>query len=134
MPLLQDLMGLGLPAEVSSVLSSQSVSSAPTRSTSGTLTATGSTIADALALTNFVNLVGTVAVSTGVKLPDAPIGSIVFVQNNGANALNLYPVDTSGTINNGTAGAAVTIAAAAANVAVRQSSTNWLVFVLAKEA
>ena len=134
MSLLTDLIGLGLPPEVSSVLNSQTTSSAPARSASGTLTATGSAIGDALALSAFVNVVGTTAASTGVKLPDAPIGSIIFVQNNGANALNLYPVDANGTINGGTAGAAVTIAAAAGNIAVRQTSTNWLVYVLAKEA
>lgn len=134
MPLVTDLIGLGMPPEQAAVISSETVSSAPARSASGTLTATGSAIGDALALTAFVNVVGTTAVSTGVKLPDAPIGSIVFVQNNGANALNLFPVDATGTINGGTAGAAVTIAAAAGNIAVRQTSTNWLVFVLAKEA
>ena len=134
MSLLTDLIGLGMPPEQASVLNSQTVSSAPARSASGTLTATGSAITDALALTAFVNVVGTTASGTGVKLPDAPIGSIVFVQNNGANALNLYPVSATGTINGGSAGAAVTIAAAAGNIAVRQTATNWLVFVLAKEA
>lgn len=134
MPLVTDLIGLGMPPEQATVISTETVSSAPTRSASGTLTATGSAIGDALALTAFVNVIGTAAASTGVQLPDAPIGSIVFVQNNGANALNLYPVDATGTINGGTAGAAVSIAAAAGNIAVRQTSTNWLVFVLAKEA
>jgi hypothetical protein len=134
MPLVTDLIGLGMPPEHAAVISSETISSAPARSASGTLTATGSAIGDALALAAFVNVVGTTAASTGVKLPDAPIGSIVFVQNNGANALNLFPVDATGTINGGTAGAAVTIAAAAGNIAVRQTSTNWLVFVLAKEA
>lgn len=134
MPLLNDLIGLGMPSEHASVLSSETVSSAPARSSSGTLTATGTTIANALALTSFVNLIGTTAASTGVKLPDAPIGSLVVVQNNGANALNVFPHDATGTLNGGTVGAAVTCAAAAGNLCIRRSATDWLVFVVAKEA
>jgi len=134
MPLVTDLIGLGMPPEHATALSTQTVSSAPERSSSGTLTATGTTIADALALTSFVNLVGTAGVGTGVKLPDAPVGSIVVVQNNGANALNVWPHATTGTLNGGTAGAAVTCAAAAGNICVRRSTTDWLVYVVAKEA
>ena len=134
MALVTDLIGLGMPPEHASVLSSQTVTSAPDRSSSGSLTATGTTIADALALTSFVNLVGTTAASTGVKLPDAPVGSIVVVQNNGANALNVWPHATTGTLNGGTAGAAVTCAAAAGNICIRRSTTDWIVFVVAKES
>ncbi len=134
MPLVTDLIGLGLPPEQASRLSSFTVSSAPDVSSSGSLTATGTTIADALALTSFVNLVGTAAASTGVKLPDAPIGTLVVVQNNGANALNVFPHSASGTLNGGTGGAAVTCAAAAGNLCIRRSSTDWLVYVVAKES
>jgi len=134
MSLLTDLIGLGLPPEQANVLSTFSTSSAPALSSSGSLTATGTTIADALALTSFINLVGTAAASTGVKLPDVPVGGIVVVQNNGANALNVFPHSTSGTLNGGTAGAAVTCAAAAGNICIRRSSTDWLVYVVAKEA
>lgn len=134
MSLLTDLIGLGLPPEQANVLSTFSTSSAPALSSSGSLTATGTTIADALALTSFINLVGTAAASTGVKLPDVQIGGIVVVQNNGANALNVFPHSTSGTLNGGTAGAAVTCAAAAGNICIRRSSTDWLVYVVAKEA
>ncbi len=134
MPLVTDLMGLGMPPEQATALSTFSTSSAPALSSSGSLTATGTTIADALALTSFVNLVGTAAASTGVKLPDAPVGTMVVVQNNGANALNVFPHGATGTLNGGTAGAAVTCAAAAGNLCIRRSATDWLVFVVAKEA
>lgn len=134
MPLLTDLIGLGMPPEHASVLSTFSVSSAPALSSSGSLTATGTTIADALALTSFINLVGTTATSTGVKLPDAPVGTIVVVQNNGANALNVFPHSATGTLNGGSAGAAVTCAAAAGNICIRRSTTDWIVYVVAKEA
>lgn len=134
MPLASDLIGLGMPPEQASVLANLTVSSAPATTGSGSLTATGTTIADALALTAFVNLVGTTAASTGVKLPDAPIGSLIVVQNNGANALNLFPPTATGTLNGGSAGAAVTIAAAAGNLCIRRSSTDWIVYVTAKES
>lgn len=134
MPILTDLIGLGMPPEQANVLSTFTTSSAPSLSSSGTLTATGTTITDALALTSFVNLVGTTAASTGVKLPDVPVGGIVVVQNNGANALNVFPHSSTGTLNGGSAGAAVTCAAAAGNICIRRSSTDWLVYVVAKEA
>jgi hypothetical protein len=134
MGLAENLIGLGMPAEHAAALSVETVSSAPSLASSGSLTATGTTIADALQLANFVNLVGTTAASTGVKLPDVPVGQVVTVQNNGVNALNLFPPTSSGTLNGGSAGAAVTIAAAAGNICVRRSSTDWLVYVVAKEA
>lgn len=134
MSLLTNLIGLGMPPEQASAIDGYTASSAPNLTSTGSITAAGTTIADATALTSFVNVVSTTATSTGVKLPDVPVGQSVFVQNNGANALNLWPHSSTGTLNGGTAGAAVTIAAAAGNICVRSSSTNWLVYVLAKEA
>lgn len=133
MSLLTDLIGLGMPPEQASVLNSETVSSSPTRSASGTLTATGNNLATALALTELINVVGTAASGTGVKLPDSPIGSFVVIQNNGANALLVYPINASGTLNGGSAGAGVTITAGNGNIAFRQTSTNWLIYALAKE-
>lgn len=131
---LTDLMGLGVPDVVASALDANTVSSEPTRSVSTGLTATGTTISDALALVSLVNVVSTAALSTGVKLPDASVGSSVFVQNNGANPINVFPHSSSGTLNGGSAGAAVTCAAAAGNICTRLSSTDWLVSVYAKES
>jgi hypothetical protein len=75
------------------------------------LTATGSALADALKLNARTNVVATAAASTGVALPaGAAAGDLVFVTNNGANALSVYPATATGTINGGSAGAAVSLA------------------------
>ncbi len=129
-----DLIGAGVPALQAVLLDANTVSSEPTRSVSTALTATGTVIGDALALVSLVNVISTAAASTGVKLPDVSIGSTVFVQNNGASALNVFPHSSSGTLNGGSAGAAVTCAAAAGNICTRLTSTDWLVSVYAKEA
>lgn len=129
-----DLIGAGVPALQAGLLDANTVSSEPTRSVSTALTAAGTTISDALALVSLVNVVSTTAAATGVKLPDVSIGSTVFVQNNGANALNVFPHSSSGTLNGGSAGAAVTCAAAAGNICTRLTSTDWLVSVYAKES
>ena len=127
MSLLTDLIGLGLPPEQANVLNSQTLSSATALSSSGSLTAAGSTITDALALTSFVNLVGTAAASTGVKLPiDCPIGQCVYISNNGANGLKVY-AQSSQTLNTTIAGATgTTVAITEAIQCIRQSATNWI--------
>lgn len=127
MPIITDLIGLGMPAELASVVSTETLSSAPTFSASGTLTASGSTIADALTLTSFVNLVGTVAASTGVRLPiECPIGQAVYISNNGANGLKVY-AQSSQTLNTTIAGATgTTVANTEAIQCIRQSATNWI--------
>ena len=127
MSLLTDLIGLGLPPEQANVLNSQTLSSATALSSSGSLTAAGSTITDALALTSFVNLVGTAAASTGVKLPiDCPIGQCVYIANNGANSIKVY-AQSSQTINTSIAGATgTTVTNLQAVQCVRQSATNWI--------
>jgi len=133
MPILNDLIGLGMPPEQANVLSSESLTSAPALTSSGTLTASGSTIADALALSSFINLVGTAALSTGVKLPiECPIGQCVYVANNGANAVRVY-AQSSQTINTSIAGATgVSVATTQAVQCVRQSATNWIVLLHTK--
>lgn len=59
------------------------------------LTATGTSNTDALALSAVVNNVTTTALNTGVKLPPFEAGSAVFVANQGANALLVYPPASS---------------------------------------
>jgi len=119
---------------------SGSLSAAPgfvSHSTATGLTAAGTTIADALALTAAFNQVGTVASGTGVKLPAAaPVGAEVIVQNLGANNLEVYPPDTSGVINGASAGGAITLAAATDDVGrfVRTATNNWIATVAAGPA
>lgn len=72
------------------------------------LTATGSTRANALALSNSINNITTAAASTGVVLPAGTengfpyVGQTIRVFNNGANSITVY-APNSETIN-GTAG------------------------------
>lgn len=54
------------------------------------LTAAGTTRANALALTADTNNLTTVASSTGVVLPSIPVGAKVTVYNNGANPVKVY--------------------------------------------
>lgn len=135
MPATPDYIGLGIKAEQASILGIQTAQNSPTRSVATALTAAGTTITDALQLTAFTSNISTAALSTGVKLPPLwPIGQIGIVYNGGANPINLFPPTSTGTINGGSAGAAVTIAAAAANLIVRHSATDFGAYVLAKEA
>ena len=60
-------------------------------SVADSLTATGSTNADALQLSAVINRVTTAAASTGVRLMLPEPGSAVVVVNSGANALTVYP-------------------------------------------
>jgi hypothetical protein len=133
MPLLEDLIGLGLPPEQSNVLANETLSSAPAFSSSGALTAAGTTITDALTLTSFVNLVGTAALNTGVRLPIVcPVGQTVYISNNGANAVRVY-AQSSQTINTSIAGATgVSVATTQAVQCIRQSATNWIVLLHTK--
>lgn len=76
-----------------------------------TVTAAGTTLATATVLGSNLNVVTTAAASTGVSLPAAAAaGELVFVNNQGANALAVYPATSTGTINGGSAGAAVSLA------------------------
>jgi len=80
----------------------------------GGLTATGSTQAGALNLTDVINVVTTTAASTGVEVFPFPnnqgIGDTQYVYNFGANTLTVYP-PASYKINNGSANAGVSVAA-----------------------
>lgn len=60
-----------------------------------TITAAGTTNADATALNSAINCVTTTAASTGVKLPPTEVGGSVVVANLGANALLVYPAASS---------------------------------------
>lgn len=97
-------------------------------STATGLTAAGTTIADALALTRVYNVLTTVASGAGAKLWDAPVGARLEVVNAGANALLLYPEDAvDATLNGGSIGASVSVAAGSMVICYRVSTTNWIV-------
>jgi hypothetical protein len=133
MPLITELMGVGMPAELASVIATETLTSAPVLSSSGSLTAAGTNLATALVLTSFVNLVGTAAASTGVALPvECPIGQCVYIANNGANSIKVY-AQSSQTINTSIAGATgTTVTNLQAVQCIRQSATNWMVLLHTK--
>lgn len=69
------------------------------RSITTGISAAGSTQGTATLLTKDVNVVSVVTIGTGVVLPVAVVGMVIIVNNNGVNALNVYP-NTNTTINN----------------------------------
>jgi len=108
MPLQSNLMGAGCPA-----LQAQA-SVGILNNNSNALTATGSSQGTALALPSDFNIFTTVAASTGTILPasgpQCNPGDTYIVVNHGANALSVYP-PTGGKIANGSANAAISVAA-----------------------
>lgn len=90
-----------------------------------TLTATGTTNADALGLSAVINQVSTTAASTGVRLMVPESGSAVVVINSGANALLVYP-GTGAQINALTATTGgFSVAAGGRAMFVGTGSANW---------
>lgn len=65
------------------------------------LTASGTTSSDALQLVKVYNVLTTVASGTGVKLPPTEEGEVIYITNNGANALLVYPYEATTTIDGG---------------------------------
>lgn len=65
---------------------------------STSLTAAGTTRSDALQLVKVYNNVTTVASGTGVKLPSSEEGETIWITNSGANALVVYPYESTSTI------------------------------------
>jgi len=128
----ENLMGTGVPAETAAIIEGYTITSAPILAVSNTLTATGTVIGDALSLPSIFNIITTAAAGTGVKLPsNLPIGQTISVINSGAQTVNVFPHSASGTINSGSAGAAITVAnAGVGSVITRVSSTNWIARVM----
>lgn len=132
MPLLTDLIGLGLPPEQAAKIATPTIDALPQEPVMATASAAGTTIADATLLTGQVNNVTTVGASSGVKLnPNTPVGITVVVRNAGANDLKLYPASASEAINGGALGAAVTLTTLNKQIAScsKVSATLWLVSV-----
>ena len=65
---------------------------------STSLTAAGTTRTDALQLVKVYNNLSTVASGTGVKLPSSEEGETIWITNSGANALKVYPYESTTTI------------------------------------
>jgi hypothetical protein len=122
-------MAYGVPSQVANTLGQETYDSMPSRSIATGLTATGTTISDALALTALVNIITTTAASTGVKLPSVGQdgwGQPFVIKNAGANTLNIFPNSTSEGFNRGTPnGTAITLAAGSTATIRKTTATNW---------
>lgn len=112
-----DLIGLGMEPGKAARISNRSVKTG--------ITAAGTSISDATDLYHEFNVLGTVAASTGVQLPDWPIGASVEIVNTGASTVSVYPHSSSGTINAGSPGAAQTVATTKNVKFTRVSLTDW---------
>jgi len=89
------------------------------------ISAAGTTISDATDLSASINVVETVAASSGVQMQNAEIGDEVEILNLGANALTVYPPTTSAQINALTAGAGFLLATNTAVKLRKFTSTRW---------
>lgn len=95
------------------------------------LTALGSTQATAYAINQDITVFGTVALSTGARLPASGVaGDDVVVANHGANALTLYP-PVGASIGTASANAGLSIPAGKTATCYFVSPTLWLVNVSA---
>jgi hypothetical protein len=95
------------------------------QSTANTLTALGTNRTTALVLTAAHNVVTSAAAGTGVSLPDV-VGARIWIFNNqGTNAINVYPPNGTATINGGAAGAAVSLAANGKMQYVQVATNVW---------
>lgn len=95
------------------------------QSTATGVTAAGTNLATATALTATYNVVSTVSAGQGVSLPNVTGAPIWIFNNQGTNALTVYPSDASSTINGGAAGAGISLAANGKMLYVRVSATAW---------
>lgn len=110
------LMGVGLPAAAAVNICGDVVN---------TITAAGTTNANATGLSGAINRVTTAAASTGVRLMAPEAGSMVVVINSGANAVLVYP-STGASINALTATTGgFSVAAGGCALFIGIGSANW---------
>lgn len=95
-----------------------------TASITAAVTAAGTDQSGATALTKTFNVVTTATANQGVKLPTAAAGLRYNVVNGTSVNVKIYP-NTSGTINSGTANAAIDLPAGATAQLIGTTATNW---------
>lgn len=117
MALAKDIMGGGFSAGQAQAIQG-AINSA--------VTAAGTVITDATDLVASNNYISTAAASSGVQLPSVPLGDSLCVYNGGANAVKVYPHSSTGTINAGSAGAAVTCPVNTLMTFRRWTTTKWV--------
>ena len=106
-------------------LSSLSMSSGVVRfSITSGITSAGGDQASASALTTTINIVSTVTLGEGVRLPTAQAGNIVIVKNNGLDDLLLYPA-SGASINGGGTNDPITLPPGSSLQFFAGSTTEW---------
>ena len=91
---------------------------------SPTVTAAGTTQADATLLTSSINHVTTVSANTGVRFPAPTLGTRIIVRNGGASALRVYP-NVGAQINTAGNNVAFTLNSGVTLEFIAFSTTQW---------
>lgn len=119
------LMGAGFSAAQASAI----LGNAPTTG----ISAAGTTLATATALSAPGNLVGTAAANSGVRLPTtAVIGDAILIYNDATgNSFYIYPDAATSKINQLSVGAGVLLANNNSALLMKVSSTRWIMFLSA---
>lgn len=99
--------------------------------TKASISAAGTTIADATQLTASTNLLSTVAAGAGVLLVNGMVNDEVEIYNGGANACKVYPPTSSQALNQLSVGTAVSLPSVTAAKFRKVSTTQWIVFLSA---
>lgn len=95
------------------------------------ISAAGTVITDATDLTASYNIIGTVAASTGVQIPQMMPNESIFIYNGGANTLKVYPGASTVAINQLAAGSAMLLQQYTAVIIHGVSSTQVIAFLSA---
>ena len=90
------------------------------------VSAAGTTISDATALTASVNVVTTWAAGAGVQLPDGEISDEVEILNLGAGAGYVYPPSSSDRVNQLSAGSGFLLPPNTAVKCKKFTATRWI--------
>jgi hypothetical protein len=94
------------------------------QSISASVTAAGTTQADATALTNDRSIVTTVSSGQGVKLPSAAAALAFTVVNTTSTSLKVYP-DTGDAVNGQSVNTPITMSAYTTSTFIAKDTTNW---------
>ena len=91
------------------------------------VTAAGTVIGTATALGAAINLVTTATADQGVALPNLGLGDSVLIYNSATGAtIKVYPDSSSNTINQLTAGSAMSLANNTAVTLTKVTSSRWV--------
>ena len=114
---------MAFPSQILGSGNAPASSIAITGEVTASVTAAGSTATDATVVSTPNVRVGTAAsAGLGIRVPPAETGALMFIRNDGANTINVYPA-TGGTINGS---ASTTIVAAKATLLLGTSPTTWV--------